>query len=210
MSNIGVLDYGAGNLMNVLRAIKHLGFSHQLIQSPNELCQVDKLVIPGVGAYKVAMDAISELGFLESIQEYAAGGKPILGICLGMQLLFERSFEFGETPGLALLEGEVTKISDVSEGGEKHKIPHMGWNELTIHNREYPIIIDIEDGVPVYFVHSYMASLRDQSLLLASCKYGGIEIPSVVGKANIFGCQFHPEKSGEIGLAILKNFLGTK
>lgn len=210
MSNIGLLDYGAGNLMNVLRAIEHLGFSHQLIHSPDELNQVDKLIIPGVGAYKIAMDAISRYGLLDPVREFAVSGKPVLGICLGMQLLFERSFEFGETLGLGLLDGEIVKISDVDQDGEKHKIPHMGWNELTIHNRDYPILKNVDDGSPVYFVHSYMASLSDQNLLLASCNYGGIEIPSVVGNGNIFGCQFHPEKSGGIGLAMLKNFLGEK
>lgn len=207
MSSVGVLDYGAGNLMNVLRAIEHLGFSHQLIQSPDDLKYADKLIIPGVGAYRVAMDAISGLGFSEPIRQFATDGKPVLGICLGMQLLFERSYEFGETPGLSLIEGEVVKIRDVDDWGNSHRIPHIGWNDLNIRNGKCHIVDNLKERTPVYFVHSYIASPRDPNCIIASCSYGGIEIPSIVGQGNVLGCQFHPEKSGPDGLKILNNFL---
>ncbi len=205
--NIGVLDYGAGNLKNVCRAIEHLGYRYKLLSSVDDFQNVDKLVIPGVGAYKVAMDQLIELGLIESIKLLSEKGVPILGICLGMQLLFEESSEYGRTQGLGLLRGHVDSIPLVSEGGERIKVPHIGWNELIIDNLGNDIVEGICPDDAVYFVHSFKANVFDKEDLIAHCVYGDQLLPSVVNKKNIFGCQFHPEKSGGIGLKIFNNFL---
>lgn len=205
--NIGVLDYGAGNLKNVCRAINHLGFKFQLVSTPESVQSVDKLVIPGVGAFRVAMSQLESLNLTESIIELAHKDVPILGICLGMQLLFEESNEFGKTKGLGLLKGTIGLIPSVDSKGETLKVPHIGWNELHLQECKMDLTEGVYTGDAVYFVHSFRALDYIDDELLAYCSYGAEVIPAIVGKNNVVGCQFHPEKSGEVGLRIFENFL---
>ena len=153
--NIGVLDYGAGNLKNVCRAINHLGFKFQLVSTPESVQSVDKLVIPGVGAFRVAMSQLESLNLTESIIELAHKDVPILGICLGMQLLFEESNEFGKTKGLGLLKGTIGLIPSVDSKGETLKVPHIGWNELHLQECKMDLTEGVYTGDAVYFVHSF-------------------------------------------------------
>lgn len=203
---IGVLDYGAGNLKNVCRAIAHLGYQFQLVSTPEDVQNVDKLIIPGVGAFKVAMSQLESLDLVKPIRLLAEQNVPVLGICLGMQLLFEESDEFGKTKGLGLLKGSVKLIPSFDSEGAEVKVPHIGWNELC-HKEDCHYVVDsLLSQSPVYFVHSFKACPTDNSVV-SYCNYGGFSIPSIVAQGNVIGCQFHPEKSGEIGLKILENFL---
>lgn len=203
---IGLLDYGAGNLKNVCRALDHLGHSYILMTEKTQFNLVDKLVIPGVGAFAVAMAKLAERGFIEPILDFAQTGKSILGICLGMQLFFEKSYEFGETPGLGLLKGSVVAIPTSNSEGQAHKIPHMGWNEL-IPNKKVEDKALFQPKDSFYFVHSFMAQPDDEKEVVAHCDYYGIKIPALVRRNNIIGCQFHPEKSGPKGLALFQKML---
>ena len=206
---IGILDYGAGNLKNVCRAIEHLGYEYRLIASVAKFKDIDKLIIPGVGAFKVAMEQLIELSLVEPVKELAEKGVPILGICLGMQLLFDRSLEFGVTKGLGLIPGELALIPQQEIDGKRHKVPHIGWNELILDDSSSRIVEGLKTDDAVYFVHSYMAEKYAEENLVAHCVYGELTIPSIVQDRNVYGCQFHPEKSGDIGLSILNNFLGN-
>lgn len=203
---IGVLDYGAGNLKNVCRVLDYLDYSYVLITQAEQFNKIDQLIIPGVGAFAVAMNRLIELGLVDSIQDFAKKGKTILGICLGMQLFFDKSYEFGETEGLGLLSGTVIPIPPKGSNGSLHKIPHIGWNELIPNdiavNKE---LISVNDSV--YFVHSFMANPSSKKEVIAYCDYHGIEIPALVQRDNIAGCQFHPEKSGPVGLTLFKKLM---
>lgn len=203
---IGILDYGAGNLKNVCRAVNHLGYEYQLVSTKEELACVDKLILPGVGAFKIAMEQLSKLSLIAPLQELANKGTPILGICLGMQLLFDCSDEFGYTKGLSLLKGEIALIPSVNEEDIKLKVPHIGWNELVL-NKSNKITTNIKNNDAVYFIHSYRLVNFDPADIVATCSYEGVIIPSIVQHKNIIGCQFHPEKSATVGLSILNNFL---
>lgn len=206
---IGVLDYGAGNLKNVCRAITHLGYDFRLVTNAKELNELDKLIIPGVGAFKVAMKQLHDKQLVEPIRELAAKGMPIFGVCLGMQLLFEQSSEFGHTEGLALFKGHIDRIPSNGVSGAPLKVPHIGWNELYLDNAEALVVKGIQPDDAVYFVHSYQAKGYDQEELVAHCLYDGVVLPAIVQKNNVIGCQFHPEKSGEVGLGIFRNFLSN-
>jgi glutamine amidotransferase len=205
--NIGVLDYGAGNLKNVCRAIEHLGYDYQLITSPKGVINAEKLIIPGVGAFKVAMEQLEALELIEPIKELAEMSVPIMGICLGMQLLFERSSEFGSTKGLGILTGVINLIPDINSIGNRVKVPHVGWNELIVDNLESSIIDDLSENEAVYFVHSYRVEEFDKAEIVAHCTYNCLKIPAIIQRKNVLGCQLHPEKSGTVGLKILKSFL---
>lgn len=204
---IGILDYGAGNLKNVCRAVEHLNCNYKLISSSEDLLTVDKLIIPGVGAFKVAMEQLHKLGLVSSIRSIADSGTPILGICLGMQLLLEKSFEYGETEGLGLIQGSATLIPSIGVNNQKHKVPHIGWNELIVSSDQHSLSEYNDDAV--YFVHSYMATLKSERNLVAYVDYDGLKIPAIIEQDNVLGCQFHPEKSGNVGLNILKEFLNS-
>jgi len=205
--NIGILDYGAGNLKNVCRAIEHLGYDYQLITSPQDVMNAEKLIIPGVGAFKVAMEQLAALELIEPIRQLAEKSIPIMGICLGMQLLFETSSEFGSTNGLGILTGTINPIPDVNSSGDRVKVPHVGWNELIVNNLKSSIINDLSKNEAVYFVHSYRVEDFDKADIVAHCTYNDLKIPAIVQRKNVLGCQFHPEKSGTVGLKIFKNFL---
>ena len=193
---ITIIDYGAGNLFSVQNALNYLGLENRVSRDPGEIRSADGLILPGVGAFPDAMRMLNASGLTGLIREEARK-KPFLGICLGMQLLFEAGYEFEETVGLGLLPGIVQKIET------PYKIPHMGWNSLTFH-RPCPLLEGIHEGESVYFVHSFQAKTQPECLY-AFCDYR-TEIPALVGEGTVFGAQFHPEKSGEVGLTILKNF----
>ncbi|WHE08506.1 imidazole glycerol phosphate synthase subunit HisH [Thermoanaerobacterium thermosaccharolyticum] len=195
---IGIIDYGMGNLRSVEKAFQYIGCEAKIIDEIKMIKGADALVLPGVGAFPDAMELLNEKGFTSAIREEAEKGKIILGICLGMQLLFDKSYEVKEVDGLHLLKGEIKEIkTDL-------KIPHIGWNSLVI-KKDNHILNGIKDGDNVYFVHSYYLTNGDEGDICATTEYG-VEIPAVVCKDNIFSCQFHPEKSGDVGLRILKNF----
>lgn len=196
---IGIIDYSAGNIFSVKNALDSLSLQSVLTSDKNILDKADALILPGVGAFPHAMKMLQENGLVSFISS-AAKEKPFLGICLGMQLLFEKSFEFEECQGLGLIGGYVDKID---AGGLV--IPHMGWNRLEI-NHECPLLEGLSDNEYVYFVHSYKAFCDDKNLY-AYCDYGG-QVAALAGDGKfVFGCQFHPEKSGKTGLTILKNFV---
>lgn len=200
---IGIVDYGMGNLFSVSKALERLDAAYFISEKKEELEKADALLVPGVGAFPDAMQRLNELGLSEMIREYAATGKPVLGICLGMQLLFEESKENGVTKGLGLLPGTVERFPGKTEAGESYKVPHMGWNRLRFGNRS-PLTESVQSG-HVYFVHSYYVQTPDQDVLLAVSDYD-VEVPAVVGRNNVFGMQFHPEKSSRLGMELLSNF----
>jgi glutamine amidotransferase len=197
---IGIVDYGMGNLFSVSKALERLNADYFISGDKEELLRADALLLPGVGSFRDAMDVLQ----VETIKEFAASGKPLLGICLGMQLLFEDSDENGFTKGLGLLPGHVRRFSGTNAAGETYKVPHMGWNKLEFVNSS-PLLKGLEEDY-VYFVHSYYVSADNSGVLLAKANYHE-EVSAVVGKDNIFGMQFHPEKSSKLGMALLSNFL---
>lgn len=198
---IAMIDYDAGNIKSVEKALLLLGQEVEVTGDPERILKAEKVILPGVGAFGDAMENLKRAGLDEVIRRVAAKGTPFLGICLGLQLLFERSDEAPGAEGLGLLEGEILKIPDQ----EGLKIPHMGWNSLHLEHGGR-LFRGIEEQSYVYFVHSYYLKAKDESIVKASTEYS-THIHASVEKDNIFGCQFHPEKSGEVGLRILKNFV---
>lgn len=197
---IGIIDYGAGNLKSVQNAFEFLKKDTKILKHPKEIEFCDKLILPGVGAFGKAMNKLKISGFDKEIRNFISTKKPFLGICLGMQLLFEKSYEFGKNNGLGIFEGEIVKFD---KNLCKEKIPHIGWNSLKF-NKKNGINHSLKNEIYMYFVHSYHA-ICDESLVLAKTFYG-YEFVSAVCKDNVFAFQSHPEKSNEIGLEILKNF----
>ena len=202
---IAILDYGVGNLFSLKSSFSVIGAEAMVTADPAVIRKADRLILPGVGAFADAAEKLRRSGLDRVLTEEAAKGKPLMGICLGMQLLFERSFEYGEHEGLGLLKGELRPIAEQIPQGLK--IPQMGWNGLII-KRESPLLRYTREGDFVYFVHSYSAVGCDDSLL-AVTEYGA-ELTACVGKGNVFGCQFHPEKSGNVELNILRAFCETE
>ncbi|MFT8888941.1 MAG: imidazole glycerol phosphate synthase subunit HisH [Ethanoligenens sp.] len=194
---IAVIDYNVGNLFSVKNALDFIGETAEITSDAKVLEKADALILPGVGAFPDAMRELEKTGLVQTIRAQAQK-KPLLGICLGMQILFDTGFEFEECKGLGLIEGEVDKIPSGNL-----KIPHMGWNSLRFLN-PCPLLENVEDGDFVYFVHSYMA-FTDDMYIAAYAEYGA-KIPAVICNGNVYGMQFHPEKSGEVGLTILRNF----
>jgi glutamine amidotransferase len=212
MSNpITVVDYGLGNLFSVSRALEQLGFSAALTDSATGIDAADCVLLPGVGAFGDGMKGLHERGLVEPLRRYGASGRPLLGICLGMQLLFDRSDEFGAAEGLGVIPGGVVAIPPRDDGGRARKIPHIGWNEL----RPAPgragwsgtPLGATAPGTAVYFVHSFTCAPAAPGDRLADCDYDGCVISAAVERGPVCGMQFHPEKSGASGLAILRAFL---
>ena len=197
---IAIIDYDAGNIKSVEKAMQYLGQQVVVTRDPEEILHADKVILPGVGAFKDAMEKLHQYGLVEVIRRVADQGTPLLGICLGLQLLFERSEEGPGVDGLGILKGEILKLPKK----EGLKIPHMGWNALTLRN-EGRLFRGIVDGAHVYFVHSYYLKAEDEKIVKAVTQYG-TEIHASVEQGNVFACQFHPEKSSTTGLRILKNF----
>ncbi len=202
---IALIDYGISNLRSVQKAFEHLNTEVTLVETPDRLTQAERLILPGVGAFPAGMLGLRKRGLIEPIKQAARAGKPLIGICLGMQLLFETSDEMGETEGLGLLPGKVTRLGGPASIVRGLKVPHMGWNQLDL-VRAHPLVRDLTMGSYAYFVHSYAIYPNDQELVLATTEYGG-PFASIVGQGNICGLQFHPEKSQAVGLKLLQNFL---
>ncbi|MBF0117351.1 MAG: imidazole glycerol phosphate synthase subunit HisH [Desulfobacterales bacterium] len=214
-SVVTIVDYGAGNLFSVVRAFRYLGATVVITADPKATIKASKIILPGVGAFGAAMEAMRSRGLDEAVCAFAAKGKPILGICLGMQLLFESSVEFGFHKGLALAKGSVKKI-DLLKNNDSYniKVPHIGWNSVLSnvekdHYESNPLMKSVSNGSFFYFVHSYVVNPVDMQTVIATTTYGQQCFCSVFNRNNIFGCQFHPERSGEVGLKVYKNFLDT-
>ena len=217
MKYVGIIDYGMGNLFSVQKAFEQFECKVDVIDKVELIKECDYLVLPGVGAFTKGMDELSKKNLIDPIIRFSKTGRPFLGICLGMQMLMEESCEFETTKGLGIIEGNVIKIPDVNKHGVKHKVPHVGWSELLLPCESkgctFPddsIFKGIDKGSEAYFVHSYMANPANFSNRLADVSYNGVLLTAAIRKDNIFGCQFHPEKSGELGLRIIDKFLKIK
>jgi imidazole glycerol-phosphate synthase subunit HisH len=195
---IAIIDYGMGNLRSVQKAFEKVGAQAQVTHNQQEIISADKVVLPGVGAMAPAMKRLQEIGLIDPIRKTIREGKPFLGICLGLQLLFEKSSEGGHADGLRILEGTVERFNQL-------KVPHMGWNQLQIQSQGQGLYKDVQEGENVYFCHSYYVKPKDPTMAASLTSYG-IDYVSSVVKGNIWGVQFHPEKSQTVGLQILKNF----
>ncbi len=209
---VTIIDYGLSNLLSVQHAFAHFGAETLLTSKPEDVLSAEALVLPGVGAFKDGMDGLEKLGLVEPICKKAAEGTPLLGICLGMQMLFDESEEFGLHKGLGLIPGRVVKIPDTAADGKPQRVPHISWNPL------YPgggradfagtALAGVRPGEECYFIHSYEAKPADPADCLAYTTYGGREICAAATHGSVLGCQFHPEKSGTVGLKIIEKFLG--
>lgn len=208
---ITIVDYDCGNIFSVRRAFEFCGANVELAATPEDILRAERLVLPGVGAFHIAMNSLREKNMIEAIIEFAAMGKPFLGICVGMQLLFNDSQEFGTHKGLGLIEGTVKNIPSTTKQGQRQKIPHIGWNQITpiasARTMNDTLYYNLPEIIYGYFIHSFSAHPKHQKHRLADCFYGKHQIAASVRSDNIWGCQFHPEKSGEAGLAMLVNFL---
>jgi glutamine amidotransferase len=208
---VTVIDYGVGNLLSVQRGLEHCGASVTVTADPERILAAKRVVLPGVGAFGNAMQALERLGLIAVIRDIAHRQTPLLGICLGMQLLLEESEEFGITAGLGLIPGRVIAVPTQTLSGETQKVPHIGWSALqpsgTSGGWRGTLLQDNCPGDAAYFVHSFMAVPADLAHRIADCVYGRHLIPAAIGRDQITGCQFHPEKSGEVGLKILRRFI---
>jgi glutamine amidotransferase len=211
MVKVTIIDYGIGNLLSVSRAFEYCGAEVILADSYQKIEEAELLVLPGVGAFANGMAGLSERGLVDSIRKYAASGRLFLGICLGMQLMMETSEEFGKHLGLGLIKGTVQAMPNTGVDGVPHKIPYIGWNELicppTVTSWKGSILSKLLPGDSTYFVHSFTCVPEDEDNRLADCYYDGQRISAAIKKGNLYGCQFHPEKSGEVGLNIIREFL---
>ena len=206
-----VVDYGVGNLLSVQRGLEHCGAEVIFASSAESILRASKIVLPGVGAFGNAMAALQALDLVEALRTVAARGTPLLGICLGMQLLLDESEEFGLTKGLGIIPGRVVAMQSKSADGKERKIPHIGWNGLlpsASANWHNSVLGKLSPGEAVYFVHSFEAVPDDPLHKIAICLYDGHQVTAVVQKGQTTGCQFHPEKSGAAGLGILEKFCG--
>jgi glutamine amidotransferase len=212
MQKITLLDYGMCNMLNVARALEHAGADVHVTEDSKEATAAERLVVPGVGAFSECMRAVNNLGHGDAILEFVKSGRPMLGICVGMQILFEASEEFGETPGLGILPGRVRIIPNIKASGVPQRVPHIGWNHLIEpqggRSWEKTLLQPFGAvGPAVYFVHSFAAQPSNDDDRLADCDYGGHRISAMVKRDNVTATQFHPERSGMVGLSMLKEFL---
>ena len=198
-----IIDYGVGNLFSLKSSFAYIGEEAVVTNNPETILSADRIILPGVGAFGDAADKLFSSGMADVLKQAAKNGTPILGICLGMQLLFEKSYEYGEHQGLGFVKGSVRSIAERVDTSE-YKIPQIGWNALTFKGERSPLFKYINEGDHVYFVHSYYGADCDDSLI-AVTEYG-FEVTAAVSSGNVYGTQFHPEKSGEVGLNILKAF----
>lgn len=205
--SIAILDYDIGNVRSISEAFKKHGAEVFLTRNKFDILESDGLVIPGVGSFSHGMKSLSCYGLIEIIKEFSELNKPILGICLGMQLLFDESYEYGKTQGLSLLKGKVIKIP--TKNSQSEKLPHVSWNEIYLNEISWnnTILSNIDNGSEMYFVHSYVAEPEDTSQILSITEYSKNKFCSSIKKGNIYGCQFHPEKSGTNGLRLILNFI---
>ena len=203
---IAVIDYGVGNLFSLLSSLNYVGLHTKLTNDIEEIKNAEGIILPGVGAFRDAIGNLEKYGLKEILINEAKNGKPFLGICLGMQMLFEKSYEYGEYEGLGLINGTVEEIKKYIPENSDLKIPHMGWNSLIINERfkDDKILKDVDNNEYVYYVHSYFAK-TDMKNIVTYSEYG-TKIPGIVKNENVYGMQFHPEKSGDTGLKLLKNW----
>ncbi len=212
-AKVTIVDYGVGNLLSVRRALEHCGAAVVLTDDPHVIAASDRLVLPGVGAYGDCMAELMRRELVEPVLGYVRTGRPMLGICVGMQILLDESEEFGRHEGLGLIPGKVQAIPGTAADGTPHKIPHIGWTPLRPPGGRNDdawsgsIFRDVEPGAAAYFVHSYTAAPADDSHRLADCDYNGRRISAAIRRDNVVGTQFHPEKSGALGLRLLASFL---
>ena len=211
IKNVTILDYGIGNLLSVSRAIQESGAKANISNDRRKIAESDYLVLPGVGNFSVAIEELRKSGFEESILNHNLRERPLLGICLGMQLLFDSSEEEGFHEGLGIISGSVKPIPTKNNNGASHKIPHIGWAPLSLSltegNTSKSILSDQHNGQFFYFIHSYQGHVKKAEECKAITKYNDLSITAVIQKKNAIGCQFHPEKSGENGIKFLKTFL---
>jgi len=200
---IGIIDYGMGNLRSVQKALERLGARAEIISNPCQLLDYSSVILPGVGAFRDAIHELHKQDFVTPIQDYTQSGKSLLGICLGMQLLFDRSFEDGDYEGLGIIKGDVVRF----EPEPDLKIPHMGWNSLEFAANGHPLLNGLQAGSYVYFVHSYYVRPASPAVITAQTRHGSQKFVSMVNQSNVYATQFHPEKSQQVGLRILKNFV---
>lgn len=209
--NVAVVDYGLGNLFSVSRALERIGATVTVTDSRNELERATHLVLPGVGAFRDGIGGLHDRRLVDPLRRYGESGRPLLAICLGMQLLFDVSEEFGMHEGLGLIPGKVVAIPATGVDEEPHRIPHIGWNELleppSRRGWQGTVLADVVPGSSAYFVHSFSAHPTEATHRLADCLYDGRLISAAVRHGGLSGCQFHPEKSGKVGLSILKRFV---
>ena len=201
---IGIVDYGMGNLFSVSKALERIDVESFISDDPAELVKADGILLPGVGSFRDAMNLLERQKLDVFLKEYTESGGFLLGICLGMQLLFDESEENGPTKGLSLIPGKVVKFSGIDSNEQAYKVPHMGWNYLNFQHPS-PLITDVKEDY-VYFVHSYYIEADDQTVVTASADYD-VAVPAIVSKGNVYGMQFHPEKSGTMGMQLLKNYI---
>ncbi|MGE5415636.1 MAG: imidazole glycerol phosphate synthase subunit HisH [Acidobacteriota bacterium] len=211
MPVVTVIDYGMGNLLSVGRAFEQCGAEVVFTDVPEQVVKSDFLVLPGVGAFADGMAELQQRGLVDAIKQYCTTGRGFLGICLGMQMMLDASEEFGEHRGLGLIPGRVAAIPNTGSDGKPHKIPHIGWNGLvkpaSDRNWSGSILDGIPEGTSYYFVHSFTAVPDKPEHRLADCLYNGCLVSAAIRSGSLYGCQFHPEKSGEMGLRIIKNIL---
>ncbi len=202
---VSIIDYGVGNLFSLSSSLNALGIENRITNKKEDLERADRIILPGVGAFADAADKLRATRLVPVLDEQVKKGKPLLGICLGMQLLFEKSYEYGEHEGLSYIKGDVVSLSDEKEVKRLSlKVPHMGWNELHILKKDNPLMKYSKDGDFVYYVHSFYVRTNAEALVAMSGY--GVNVAGAVANGNVFGTQFHPEKSGEVGLRILKAF----
>ena len=207
---VTIVDYGVGNLLSVRGALEYCGAEAQFSSSPKAIESADRLLLPGVGAFADSMADMRDCNLVEPVLGFAEAGRPLLGICLGMQMLMEESEEFGLHEGLGVVKGRVVPIPPNGADGKSHRIPHIGWNELRSSRPgtwDGALLKDVQEGDSVYFVHSFMAVPEVPGHRVADCDYHGQKICAVLQRDNVYGCQFHPEKSGDVGIQILRNFI---
>ena len=200
-----IIDYGVGNLFSLASSLRFIGAECAVTRDADEVRRADRIILPGVGAFGDAAEKLAATGLVPVLKERAAAGVPLLGICLGMQLLFEKSCEYGEHEGLGFIRGSVCPLEpDLEAAGKSLKVPHIGWNALHLVQPDSPLMRNTREGQHVYFVHSFYAKDCDDALV-ATAEYG-VTVPATVANGNVYGCQFHPEKSGKAGLEILRAF----
>ena len=205
--NIVILNYGIGNVKSIINAFENQGVKAVLSRDRDVILKADGLVLPGVGAFSHGMDNLNKYGLVNFIKDFVRTGKPLLGICLGMQMLLEESEEFGNTKGIGLIKGKVIKMP--IKKTNKVKLPHISWNEIKKNNIEWEntILNNVENNSDMYFVHTFVAKPNDEDEILSTTDYSDVRFCSSLKKDNIYGCQFHPEKSSTHGLSIIKNFI---
>jgi glutamine amidotransferase len=206
---VSIIDYGIGNLFSVRRAFENCGATVEVSSDPELLASAPRLVLPGVGAFADGMKGLRDRGLDRLVVDYAASGRPLLGICLGMQMLASMSEEFGEHEGLGIIPGRVSSIPRRDASGNPYKVPHVGWSDLESQSPgawDGSILAGLENGDAIYLTHSFAVTPADPAHRLAFCKYNGADVTAAIRKGNTYGVQFHPEKSGKVGLRIIANF----